>query len=151
MYEYDSKNRVITAAAQMLSKACSAGNTGDTASTDLAVCQGPTLLILRVLAVCHCSIQRVLRVYWQYFGICTFIPPELRAFRGYILRVSPVVAVIWEDIASFGNILGLYIYCGYTATMGQNFVWPILIALLTLRVLVALKYTLSKHPVYSRV
>ena len=91
----------------MLSKIFSAGDTGDTASTDLTVYQGTILLTLPlVLAVCHCSILTVPRVYSHYFGFCTFISPEPRVFRGSMLQVRPVLAVTWEDTASIGNILG---------------------------------------------
>ena len=36
-----------------------------------------------------------------------FVLPELRVFRGSILQVLLVLAVMWEDTASIGNILGL--------------------------------------------
>ena len=49
----------------------------------------------------------LLRVYSQYFGFSTFLLPERRVFRDAILQVLSVPAVIWEDTASIGNILGL--------------------------------------------
>ena len=104
-------------------------------STD---CQGPILPILQVLAVCHCSILPLLRVYSQYFGLCTFILPALRVFRGSILLVMPVHGVIWEDTASIGNILVLR-----TADI-IAIIWAVLcsaVSTIIPRVLAALEYT----------
>ena len=50
----------------------------------------------------------LLRVYSQYFGFSTFLLPERRVFRDAILQVLSVPAVIWEDTASIGNILGSF-------------------------------------------
>ena len=97
-------------------------------STDF---QGLILLLLRVLAIYHCSILPFLttsiiltRCFSDYVRLCWL--PELRVFRGSILQVLPVLAVIWGDTTSIGNILGFVLriyYCHY----GQFFiVWQLI-------------------------
>ena len=45
-------------------------------------------------------------------------------FRGSILlQVLPVLAVIGEDTASIGNILGLFSYCGYVIAFVLAVTW----------------------------
>ena len=74
-----------------------------------------------------------------------FVLPELRVFRGSILQVLLVLAVMWEDTASIGNILGLCT-ADILSHYGQLFiVGPlfILIIYFILRALAALVYTLN--------
>ena len=87
----------------------------------------------------------LLRVHSQYFRLCTFPLPELRVFRGSTLQVQPVLAVVWEDTASIGNILG---QCNadwyYTANMRA--VRRLAVRTLILRVLAALQVHTLKTP-----
>ena len=74
----------------------------------------------------------------QYFGSCTFVLPELRVFRASILRVLPVLTVVWEDTANISNNLGL---CANILPLLA--VLCLAISTLMLRVLAALKFILS--------
>ena len=72
--------------------------------------------------------------------------PELRVFRGSILRALPVLAAIRADTASSGDILGLY-----TADI-LSLCAVLCLALSTtliMRVIAALKRVFSILPVYS--
>ena len=72
-----------------------------------------------------------------------FVLPELRVFRASILRVLPVLTVVWEDTANISNNLGL---CANILPLLA--VLCLAISTLMLRVLAALKFILSTLPVY---
>ena len=119
----------------------SAGSTGDTAHT--------AWQCFRVRYYrSHCD-------YWQYvivryctycdFGSCTSTLPKLRVFRGSVLQLLPVLAVIWEDTARIGNTLALS-----TADIMMA-LWAVLclaVSTLILRVLAALRH-ISILPAHS--